>query len=41
MSPLRSHAPISGSGFPRVSGDEPSGRSVWVVMVVFSPRERG
>ena len=28
-------------GFPRVSGDEPTVPSVSVVMVLFSPRERG
>ena len=27
--------------FPRVSGDEPTGRRVWTVSVKFSPRERG
>ena len=27
--------------FPRVSGDEPVGGSVWVSVEEFSPRERG
>ena len=28
-------------GFPRVSGDEPRSALVQVVVVMFSPRERG
>ena len=28
-------------GFPRVSGDEPSGSSGGAKLVMFSPRERG
>ena len=33
--------PSTGSGFPRVSGDEPQPRTTAPDTVAFSPRERG
>ena len=41
MSPSQSHAQINGSGFPRVSGDEPADAIMVTNIRGFSPRERG
>ena len=41
MSPSSMRSGLSGSGFPRVSGDEPAKAQSTRVRFTFSPRERG
>ena len=41
MSPTRDREHADYDGFPRVSGDEPSSRIRAVIVLMFSPRERG
>ena len=41
MSPVRFNLDAILRGFPRVSGDEPAGRSLIQGFISFSPRERG
>ena len=41
MSPSHAWPPLPGTGFPRVSGDEPPADLQAEEMLLFSPRERG
>ena len=41
MSPVGAHGPVMTTGFPRVSGDEPTHGRQTLRGIEFSPRERG
>ena len=41
MSPASDGTNIDGTGFPRVSGDEPTIVTTLITNLPFSPRERG
>ena len=41
MSPYPRPESLTAIGFPRVSGDEPNSKMLSLIVLVFSPRERG
>ena len=41
MSPEAAQASHTATGFPRVSGDEPTRPQAYGELILFSPRERG